>query len=988
MLGNPMRKSLFLAVMFLLFSFTSLLAQGRMEGTVLDSQTDEPLFGANVLFEGTSLGAATDYDGKFVIPNVPEGNYSLLIRYVGYTQKKLDVVIKSGMTVRETIKLDFQVIEGEVVTITAQAEGQIQAINQQLTSNTISNVVSEARINELPDVNAAESIGRLPGVSIQRYGGEATKVAIRGLSPKYNLITVNGVRVPATGAEDRSVDLSLISSNMLDGIELKKAVTPDMDGDAIGGTVDLKLREAPEQFHLEISAQGGYNKLQDYYGNYNFSLNTSNRFFENKLGVIASFNLDNYDRSADKFSANYRQSTDTQTGEPLIIVSEVNLRDESIKRDRMGGSLLLDYQLDNGKIVANAFYNQLNSDVIFRINNMDPNSARHHYDLERRDGTTSIFTGAIGMEQDFDWVNFDFNVAHTASSNEEPENYRWRFGQEGDAFTSAPDENTHPNQIPSLLRIDSMAALHYLWIDAVEREENETMMQLNVKVPFVLNNDISGYVKAGTKLRWLDRKNDQNQFGRAGLHYGSGAGNLNEPFEQLATLLPDLDLGEIVGNTGFFPLSMALSDYTRDDFLDGEYDLGFVADESILMELTRAMKMAAEVYGEDASFANNAIGTSGRDYDGEETYTAAYIMSEINFGDYFTLIPGIRYEKDKSVYNGQRYREIISAWEDMDPGEFTELTSERENEFWLPMIHFQAKPTNWLQLRLARTVTLTRPDYMQYAPITTIDGFRSTVNAANSLLKPAKSTNYDLAVSIYDNYVGLFTVSGFTKTIDDLIISVSYKLHPEIPQLPGLNVPESWYQTDRPTVYTNINNPYEAKYKGFEIDWQTNFWYLPSFLKGLVLNINYTYIKSETTYQGYYLAKGDSLIRVRPPVYNTILITDSVRVGRMPDQPKHIANITIGYDYKNFSARLSFLYQTDISAYVHATNPLFDTFSGEYARWDLSLKQKVNDQLEVFANFNNLNARPDRSFRGSATENPSYTEYYGFTMDLGIKYRL
>ncbi len=255
-------------------------------------------------------------------------------------------------------------------------------------------------------------------------------------------------------------------------------------------------------------------------------------------------------------------------------------------------------------------------------------------------------------------------------------------------------------------------------------------------------------------------------------------------------------------------------------------------------------------------------------------------------------------------------------------------------------------------------------------------------------MKPAKSTNYDLAVSIYDNYVGLFTVSGFTKTIDDLIISVSYKLHPEIPQLPGLNVPESWYQTDRPTVYTNINNPYEAKYKGFEIDWQTNFWYLPSFLKGLVLNINYTYIKSETTYQGYYLAKGDSLIRVRPPVYNTILITDSVRVGRMPDQPKHIANITIGYDYKNFSARLSFLYQTDISAYVHATNPLFDTFSGEYARWDLSLKQKVNDQLEVFANFNNLNARPDRSFRGSATENPSYTEYYGFTMDLGIKYRL
>ena len=215
-------KGLLSSFFIFLFFFTSLYAQpvGRIEGKVTDNQVGEPLPSANVILQGTNYGAATDIKGHYFIAGVPVGDYQLTVRYIGYAEKTVPVSIRADRTTVQDIALEYKTVEGEEVTVTAQAQGQIGAINQQLRSNTIANVVAKDRIQEMPDVNAAESIGRLPGVSINRSGGEATKISIRGLSPKHNTVTVNGVRLPATGGDDRSVDLSLISSNVLDGIEL------------------------------------------------------------------------------------------------------------------------------------------------------------------------------------------------------------------------------------------------------------------------------------------------------------------------------------------------------------------------------------------------------------------------------------------------------------------------------------------------------------------------------------------------------------------------------------------------------------------------------------------------------------------------------------------------------------------------------------------------------------------------------------------------
>lgn len=198
------------------FAMASMVAQ--IGGVVKDAQTGDPLPGANVLLLGTGFGASTGVNGTYKVLSVPSGSYTIRVTYIGYDPKEIAIEVQDGIEVKQDFKLEPVGVQGEAVVVTAQALGQNQAINQQLIAPAIVNVVSAARIQELPDANAAESIGRLPGVSILRNGGEGNQVVIRGLQPKYNNVTVDGVRMSSSNANDRSADLSMISPNMLEGI--------------------------------------------------------------------------------------------------------------------------------------------------------------------------------------------------------------------------------------------------------------------------------------------------------------------------------------------------------------------------------------------------------------------------------------------------------------------------------------------------------------------------------------------------------------------------------------------------------------------------------------------------------------------------------------------------------------------------------------------------------------------------------------------------
>ena len=166
-------KNSLLVVIFLLLSYTKLFGNIlTITGTVTDSISGDYLVGANVYIENTAIGTSTDEKGSYDLTNINKGIYDITVSYIGY--KKVSKKINLGDSRFNTLdfKLSQNTLEGNTVIVSAQAKGQIGAINKQLNAKSIKNVVSSDKLKELPDANAAEAIARLPGVSIQREGGE------------------------------------------------------------------------------------------------------------------------------------------------------------------------------------------------------------------------------------------------------------------------------------------------------------------------------------------------------------------------------------------------------------------------------------------------------------------------------------------------------------------------------------------------------------------------------------------------------------------------------------------------------------------------------------------------------------------------------------------------------------------------------------------------------------------------------------------------
>jgi hypothetical protein len=338
---------IFTSLILLLFSNTSQITaqnSGGITGIVMDGATQEEMFGANVIIKGTSLGSSTDFEGKYIIRNIPAGNYELEVSYIGYNKKTFDITITANRLLNFDVDLEYKVIEGEEVLVQAQAKGQLQAINQQLSSTGITNAVSKERIQEVPDANAAESVGRLPGISIKRSSGEGNEVVVRGIQPRLNLITINNIRMPSTNENNTAVGLAGISQYMLDGIEVRKSLRAEDDADVVGGIVDLKLATAPEGLQGSAIVDGMYNGLTSDLGSYRSSINLSNRFFNSNLGVIAQINLERADRPNHALSAGFNRDRNETTNQGVYLNSGTFATNDII-RDRFGATLLLDYKL-------------------------------------------------------------------------------------------------------------------------------------------------------------------------------------------------------------------------------------------------------------------------------------------------------------------------------------------------------------------------------------------------------------------------------------------------------------------------------------------------------------------------------------------------------------------------------------------------------------------------------------------------------------------
>lgn len=1001
-LNKLLKLSLFLSIFIVQMGLAQ--GTGAVRGVVYDKATDDGLPGANVIIQGTSIGAATDLDGKFILRNIPAGQHIVVASYLGYESETVTLDIIANRTIEVDFNLTLTALEGEEVTVTAQALGQIEAINQQLASDKISNIVSENRIQELPDFNAAQSLARLPGISTLQSSGEANKVVIRGLAPKYNQITIGGVALSSTGStqigvtsqggtpgqieNDRSVDLSLMSPYMIKTISVYKALTPDLDANAIGGVVNFELREAPSEFHTDLLYQSGYTQKSNEYGNYRAVASVSRRFFDDQLGVYLLGNLESYDRDADNMDAQYDITKDKpgENGYLPVRVRNVTLNRHIETRKRYGGNLILDYSLPSGSIKLVNMFSRLNSQYQEYRTVYDYAGLTNDLVFRYREGDNDVdlALNSLVFKYDLGFMSIDLRAANNYSRNNLPAAPRSEFRHTRGVQIS-PD-NIVPEDLTYLISYGGTEStyLNTLTRFSSDYKENGQSYKGDFKLPFNFGTDFAGYFKAGGDYRYTYHHNSQNT------PYATIAGT-NEIQQAITDGIlaryPNLILDPTLNRFNATSFTTNDRDIYSDTFLDNKFgSLIWANDASLLTDLINYIADTPEF----SSFLSSATQPGGwfegyfqtlpNTYKYIEKYYAGYLMSELNY-DNLMVVGGIRYEKLKSVYDAWN----LADGRDVNTQRRYFVSSQPENEYWLPMVQARYKATDWFDVRVAYTQTLARPDYHQLSPHFTLSYTGNTIRAGNPALRPAHAYNHDIIFTIHNNEIGLFSIGGFYKEIKDFTYSTQYALYDTgavgIFRRTDFNI-----GGDNPnkgaTLYTYINTPYIAFVRGVEFDLQTRLWYLPNPFNGIVLGINYTLISSAATYPWR-----NTRTIITGPRQTVTQVFDSTRTGRLIDQPNDIVNAYIGYDYKGFSARMSFLFQGNAVSNV-GNFPEQDGFTRDYFRIDASVRQILPWQgIEVYLDMNNLNSETNTSAQQSIG---GFTneQNYGLTGNLGVRYRL
>jgi len=993
---------------FLLLGLTlNLAAQGnaKITGTVLDAFTGEPLIGTNVAIQGTSMGTSTDLDGKYTLSNIPAGTQTIIFRYIGYKQIELaDIQLNAGETLELDQEMFPEAIMGEEAVVTMQAKGQRAAINQQLASNAITNIVSSDKIRDVPDVNAAESIGRLPGVSLQRSGGEGERVVIRGLSPKYSVIQIDGVRMPGASG-DRSVGLSTVSSEMLDGIELSKSLTADKDADAIGGIVNLRTRVAGEGFHFNVYGTGTYNNLHNTYGNYKLSGSVGNRFFDNKFGVLASGGIERVDRSADEFSAGYGRII-AETGSSLQ-TNSASLTERKRIRERANGSLVLDYKTDFMSLKFNNMYSQRKDNIEARTGAYLFSSSNYDYNISEDFPEESFQLHSLAAEFNIGNTVLDVDYSYSRSRagnssdryhHEDRESLTSKIGGQDLIFAQPAD--LIKDYYDEVLDVTN-AVVRWNEKENVTREDVSNTLNANWKIPYRLGG-VSGFLTTGFRYKKKVRSSDQ-QTSWTYFHGGIGDGRMDMFYNNIyPDFLTEIDVGSSHG-AGIPAVNFYDPDYDYGNFLDGRYNFSWATDLGYLQEVFDSTYRYVDGHPDlNLEDFHQLRGPQSyrNDYETTEQLMAGYVMAEIRIGRRIMLLPGIRIENIQTEYSSNFV--VENLWDNfgLEAGYPVPVTANRENTNWFPSLNMKVDITDWMDVRGAYYKSASRPDFSLLSPSLTRDMNGENVRSYNPYLYPALANNFDLGISFYANKLGLVTVNGFYKVIDELVYRIPDYKPAYVESLAesgapasfieSLTAPEALYDSIVYSVNSTndnkpINNPNQSTYYGFELSWQSNFWYLPGLLSGLVLDLNYTMIWSSTElpYVGFQEgidSSGFWPITVYNPVYET-------RESRMLDQPARIFNARIGWDYKGFSTRLSFRYQGSTITSVDPLHSLLDEFNKSMFRMDLNVRQQITPRLAVSLDIANLNNYiDDRVVDALGMIFPRRSEYYGMTVILGVRY--
>ncbi len=996
-----MKSPLFvpLLVLIVLLLPVAAFGQATLRGVVTDSLTHEKLVGVNVVLVGTGMGNATNIEGEYAVTGIPLRVYTIRVSCIGYEVKTFDVDFSKNAARRLDVRLNSTVIQGQEVVITAQMRGQVAAMNQQIASNTIINVVSEQKIKELPDANAAESIGRLPGVSILRSGGEANKVILRGLSDKFTTVTIDGVKIAATDADSRGVDLSTISQGSLSGIELSKALTPDKDADAIAGSVNLVTKKAPSKRLLQADIKGDYNNLMKSAKQYDLSLRYGERFFDGLLGVQVSGNMENRIRSNEQSTINYQDRYDIHPATYFVSNFKLQFVDESRKRD--GATLLFDVNTpDSGTVRLSANYNGTQRQYNTFNRNYPTNNAGStpvYYETEVRDQNVNAFNTSLRGENYLQGLTFTWGGAYSRSVSDLPFDYYLDYFEaigKRDASGNATSGMNLPANlffqsnpevvIPYAVNNFAVAAIDSGIFSAEHNSQTERTAYLDGKGRYGLGELISGEFKLGGKYKYTSRL--------------KSASRLFAPYYLAAWQPKNLSGTRFDSFYARYLANNQVRSPSLVDFLDpspasrdlfSKYTLNPMMNKDAVRDWYNLNKNGTAAKPD--YFVDN---TADLDYyDIKERIGAGYVMNTLNIGHDLSILAGVRVEQESNEYVSRFVPGTGALGGFPTPtGQVKDTTTTYAETIWLPNLQLTLRPFDFLNVRLAAYKALARPDFSARL----IKLYGQSVGSSNNLiagnpnLKASKAWNYEVNTSVFSNTIGLISVSAFYKEItdDQQLLNAAGLVGSRFLDSLGIHwntaLTKGGYQL---TVPYNAALP--TKIWGFEFEHQANLSFLPGYMQFLVLSYNFSIVRSQThlvgtvidtTYSVTHSEFGD----IVTPNYTNRVVD---RTQKLEGQPEFFGNVALGIDIGDFSARMSVFYQGQFNR-SFSGGGLTDGITGRYTRCDLTIKQRFTDHVALLLSISNLfNVQEDTYVTNRVYDwtRLNSSQRYGMTADFGVR---
>lgn len=964
----------FLTLLIALSDISVAQSNGKISGNISDAGTGDYLPGANVFLEGTNYGTSSDRAGNYTISGVAEGDYTLKVSYVGYSDYT-NLVTVGADHITENVKLAVSYVTLGAVNVSGLAQGQSKALSQQKSSGSIKNIVSSEMIERFPDQNVADALKRLPGVALETDHGDGRYVQIRGVEAQLNSTTLNGVKIPSPENSERKVSLDVIPSFLLGGIELSKAITPEMDADAIGGSVNLVTKNAFDYDGraMSLKVAGGQNTMRGKNAGL-AAFNFADQFMDNKLGLIISSSYENRDMHTDNIELEwddkyeyvtdeideYEVDEDDPTDTTFIYVVEekegtaltdVQLRNYSLSRERIGLTGNLDYKInDNSKIYIRSVWNkytdwEARDRLRFRLDkSVDEEEAGSGYDpsdglavtlgrlerdLKTRNSVSLINSYTLGGEHQFGKIGVDYSytISHaeefrSPSTNLTYEakdvNMDYEFSNEHypqlSNFTDDDGEIFDIND-PSNFELDEIELLGAYIPNSKDPNGNITtdddqIIALNVSMDVTVG-PLAGKIKAGVKMSSKEKMEDRT-------------GN------------------EIWGWDGDDDLTMTglTKDIDGENFMDGNYThtLGIDVDKVHNHMASNIDNYEILPAYEDVFF---------KTWDATEDLTAFYGMADMRMGN-LNIIAGARVENATIEYNS--WNGDIAEIEDAE-GTYeesldlvTKVNSKSDNSLTLPMVHLRYNVNEKLLVRLAYTESLARPNYGSLVPFVIADEDEAEVG--NPDLQPAHAKNIDMMVEYYAGPLGLMSFGYFSKDIANYFYE-------------GVFEDYTVFGKEYAEVVMPANGE-GATLSGWEFNLQQQLSFLPGILSGLGVYANYTSTTSDANYGS--------------DRENTTL----------PGQAGSTGNLSLSYETKRLSTRLSYAISDKYIVKVGGDADE-DVYYEPSNRVDFSLSYNPMKNITIIADLMNLNNAPLGYYQGSEST-PIQRELYGPLFRMGFQY--